>query len=188
MYFFISHYRKHMEFKGKDGRGVPLWVGKVDIPQRRVCSFLLLFGLIILEGTIRRFLHSLPTDDPMNGTLRFVRMCTGGAMAYFSIQLWTLRRQMLRLRSADTVAAQLGLDAAQLAEMTRERNIKPRCNVNGRDFYDLKDFGEAGTLLRGSSAPGAPPDILLRAAIEENETKSETLLRATAGEANGESR
>ena len=186
-HYFYLHFSK-MERKGKDARGIQLWVGKVDIPQRWVCNLLLLFGLIILEGTIQRLLRPLPGDGFEDTVFRVFRMFTGGVLTYSGIQMWILRRQLLRLRAADTVAAQLGLTDTQLQEMTRERSILPRYNVNGRDFYDLKDFGDAGTLLRGATAPGTPPEILLRAAENKNETEPQMLLRATVGEVNGESR
>jgi hypothetical protein len=82
---------------------------------------------------------------------------------------------MLRLATSRQASAQLQMDEATLQQSAEARNIKPFCNVNGVDFYDMADFGEAAVLLRASSAP-APIEELLRPAAN-SETPTELLLR-----------
>ena len=42
----------------------------------------------------------------------------------------------------DTVATRFGTNSENLDHLASERGVKPRYNINGTDYYDIKDFGD----------------------------------------------
>ena len=90
-----------------------------------------------------------------------------------------MRRRIKKLSGAVSIGSRFGVDAERLTTFAEEQGIKPRYNINGEDFYDLKDFGDAAVLLRASVAPAAERETLLRPAAG-SATPAENLLRPSA--------
>jgi hypothetical protein len=99
--------------------------------------------------------------------IRGVPVCSG-----------TSDRQLPRLASMQNLCTQLNVDGATLQRVAEEQGIKPRYNINGQDFYEITDFGDAATLLRASSASVSQRETWLRPAAQ-TETPPELLLRAS---------
>ena len=92
------------------------------------------------------------------------------------------RGEIVRLCPADSLAASFGTDPETLERIAAERGIKPHYNINGADFYDPSDFGEAATPLRATAAPEA--QTLLHPATAA-QTEPELLLRAEPDDSQG---
>lgn len=99
---------------------------------------------------------------------------------YFPVQSVLMRRRIKKLNNADSISSRFGVEAERLTTFAEEQGIKPRYNINGEDFYDIKDFGDAAVLLRASVAPAAEPETLLRPAAG-TVTDAENLLRPSNG-------
>ena len=93
------------------------------------------------------------------------------------IYMFLMDRKFAKLSSYEQLCKRFGLETEQLRTAVQTHNIKPRCIVNDENYYDLKDFGDATTLLRASMKPIARPETLLRPAAH-NDTSPEILLRA----------
>jgi hypothetical protein len=100
-----------------------------------------------------------------------IGLCVFGAG--FSIA--RVRRRALQSIPESALCSRLGLDSDALRRFTEERGIQPSFVIADHPHYDLKDFGEAATLLR-ASAPGTSPDELLRAAHPAGPQSSKDLL------------
>ncbi len=98
----------------------------------------------------------------------------------FAWQNLKIRRELKRLHNTDEVGFRFGVEAERLTAFAEEQGIRPRYNINGKDFYAMEDFGDAAVLLRASVAPLAGPETLLRPAIG-TQTPAETLLRPSSG-------
>ncbi len=100
------------------------------------------------------------------------------ASAYSLGKFW---RGMKNVAPSNEVSSQFGLDESALTALAREHAVKPRYNINGRDYYNMADFGDITTLLRASVEPNVPQAAtLLRPAGNVIEASPETLLRAAA--------
>jgi hypothetical protein len=114
----------------------------------------------------------------------FVRICFCIAGPYiFGCGIWLLskRRAIQGLRVEAEICKHLGVTQDVLKQIVEERDIKPRCNLNSEDYYDLADFGDAVTLLRASTPPLAPQEMLRP--VFQISLPPEELLRATHSEA-----
>jgi hypothetical protein len=82
------------------------------------------------------------------------------------------------LMTQEQVAEQLGVSVDDVKKAVEEAAIKPEYILNDEPVYGLHAFGDAGNLVRTSSAPDTPESNLLRAeASAPNEIRPETLLR-----------
>lgn len=158
----------------KDERGVP------EIRQyRQIGPLRLRFEYISLLAYVSVSLFALFNLIAHLGLNKglVMALCILGMLLYSTVNGLILReRQRLQqLRRFDEVRVEIGADKDDLRRFACERGISPRMRINGEDFYDLSDFGDAGTLLR----PSNPPEALLRPAAS-SETPGEQLLRPTS--------
>ena len=156
--------------KGKDKRGVrKLWANGIRFSA---CIFGVSLGLFLRFVSYR--------IGGRNAHSRFMFLSNGvlgGLFLYGFVHTVAMRRQIKKLRGANQFA--IWCRRVQVEDTRREQGIKPRYNINGEDFYDIKDFGDAAVLLRASIAPAAEPETLLRPAAG-TATPAENLLRPSA--------
>jgi hypothetical protein len=100
-----------------------------------------------------------------------------GCEAVAGIYMLRLQILMARTSSVNKVCSRLGIQEELLKAIAEERDIKPQYNLNGRDYYNMADFKDVGSLLRASQQPTVATETLLRPAAN-TETSPETLLRA----------
>ncbi|HZP85115.1 MAG TPA: hypothetical protein VFB21_25995 [Chthonomonadaceae bacterium] len=157
-------------YHGKDIRGVPVCSGTSDAPP--IWLPILLVFLVPAVGTILL----LDQHEPL--VFRAFLILPVGYIVFGGIRYWRLRRQLPRLSSMQNLCTQLNVDGATLQRVAEEQGLKPRYNINGQDFYEITDFGDATTLLRASSASINQRETLLRPAAQ-TEMPPELLLRAS---------
>ncbi len=101
-------------------------------------------------------------------------------LAFGGSGLWMRRmaRQVRSLDTADQLSARFGVNEETLAAVAQDKDIKPRMNINGVDYYHPADFAkDALTLLRGTTRPDETQEVLLRPATSDAQTAPEQLLR-----------
>lgn len=100
----------------------------------------------------------------------------GLAMLGGSFYIARVRHGALRSVPESALCQRFGLDAATLRQFAEARGIQPSFVIADHLHYDLKDFGDAATLLRAST-PGTSPEELLRAARPASPHSPNDLLR-----------
>jgi hypothetical protein len=160
-------------------QGVPMWRGswKKGAPLWFCRMFLGLSGLMLTLLIAFQFLLA-GKDRLIANAVLFPETILFG---FLTALMYGQRRRIQSLRSKEEIVEQLGVDAEEMERLAENNKIKPRYIINDEPMYDLTDFGEAGILLRGSSAP-VLQETLLRAATGQTETPQEELLRASAAE------
>ena len=162
---------------GKDARGVP----KIEGAWTRSSKRWLLFWTLFYSSSL-----ILYARDFSKGPTNHYKFGMGLYMTIFSCFMlliaarnFSLRQKTKKLTNADAISSRFGVEAERLTTFAEKQGIKPRYNINGEDFYDLKDFGDAAVLLRASVAPAAQPETLLRPAAG-TPPQIENLLRPSA--------
>lgn len=168
---------------GENTEGVPSYVG--HIPPRALCWMQVLVGGGFLAIAFLLLCLPLPDGYPISRGLLRVIFAAGILLMMvrtLGSGTWTLHflRRLSRLTSQEQLCKQLGLTQKELKQITEERGVQARCILNGEDYYDLADFREAVTLLRASSQPVSPQEML-RPALE-SDIPPEQLLRPTTSE------
>lgn len=165
------------EIKPRDPHGVRVMNGPGDVPSILECLYYvgmaIVFSLLVYRGI----------THPGLFTSRFPTWCRISGLL-FPISLWWLAASVVRLRlsarrllDVEKPRQRYQLSDDYLLRLANQRGAEPRYNLNGRDFYDVRDFGDAVSLLRSSQAPAAQPETLLRPAARA-ETPQDNLLRA----------
>lgn len=164
-------------WRGKDKDGVSKWTGSVKPLYWTgiICSIYgPIAGILVLSAAFYALLFRHLTEPAMTligvGLIHFVLFAAIGQWAL------AMRRHVLRLKPAEEVSAELGVDAAALRELAEQRSIKPRIILNDKPYYDPTEFVDALSLLRASSARQADPGSLLHAAAGPQSTPSGDLL------------
>jgi hypothetical protein len=165
----LSLLNSKYNYHGKDARGVPICTGSADKPPLFIC-------LVSLVGPIFWLIALLNIKD-LPWVLRPVFVVISSLLLISAKRYWEIRRSFAHLSTLDVICKQYNVAGETFQGIVEEQQIKPRYNINGRDFYDLNDLGDAATLLR-ASAPPVAPETLLRAAAHV-ETPQEQLLRAS---------
>lgn len=161
-----------LHLMGKDKRGVPVVRANADVPRLSLAYGPIGCGLI----TALFIAPSLPM------LLRYgffwvvaLLLMSCALLLGFGVWAFRLRRKLMHLAGEDQLAERFGCDSERLRSVAEQQGILPRYNVNGRDYYEPADFGDAATLLR----PAHNADLLRPAAA--GESKAENLLRASHG-------
>ena len=81
-------------------------------------------------------------------------------------------RRFTNLVPIQDLAAQTGAPELTYLLAAREKGIAPRCIIDGREFYDINQLGDAGVLLRPAETPVAPEQLLRPAAESSRETEN----------------
>lgn len=163
--------RNILTFDGMDKRGVPCLSGNVDdVSLFPVVLFSVLTISMGVLSIVFLFMHQFVP------AISALCMCfwMANVVRYYN----HLRIRLNQLLSGYSVSKQLGMTETELIAFAQEHSVKPIYCVNGNDFYDLADFGEAQSLLRASEQPIASQDTLLRPAVGIEDAHSEQLLRA----------
>ena len=161
-----------------DERGVPLLSGREAIPSAKGIAVPLVLGIatVVAAAVLVAWISLLfGASRPASGVGGIV----GGVMPVFIMtagRKYRLRRDVLRLTPAAKLAARFGTDSLTLERLASERSILPRYNVNGTDYYDPDDFGDAAILLR----PASVAEDLLRPVVG-CAGATENLLRSVGG-------
>ncbi len=170
-------------FRGRTEQGVGKWVGSYEI-LRWLGTIFTGYGTVAGIVGLSLALYSLAIGSitpALNGLL-MVGLIHG--VVFTSVGLWarSFRRNIQRLKPVEEVSQQLRVDPPTLDRLAQEKGIKPRININGRDYYEISDFSEANILLRGAAAPTADPETLVRPASANSGATSDNLLRAADAE------
>ena len=160
--------------EGTDERGVPKIRGRWNAGSAIFCALMIYAGVCILFSPRS---HSSTVPLPTLNTIWFYNIVCGVCCVCLPVKAISIRRKIKKLTDARSISSRFGIDAEALTNFAKKQGIKPRYNINGEDFYDLKDFGDAATLLRASVAPAAESETLLRPAASGNVTPAEHLLR-----------
>lgn len=141
-------------------------------------------GIPMYDGSRHGFLNADGVAIMLVGWTGLIALAKSEAILLYVIALEVglvmlalyRRRQRMRLCSIDELAEQLSAPELTCLLLARERGIEPRCIINGREYFDLKDFGEAAILLRAAAEPAEPDGSLLRPAAG-SEVDPASLLR-----------
>ncbi len=172
------------EWRGRTKQGVSKWVGSEEGPPRLLGKIFTRYGIAAGIGGLALALYGLTTGAlPQSGSILMMIGLIHGVV-FTGIGQWVLsfRRTIQRLKPVETVAQQMQMDTPTIERLAELRGIKPRVNINGRDYFEIADFNDAKLLLRASSKPAAGRDTLLRAASADTNPASDHLLRATSAE------
>jgi hypothetical protein len=162
--------------RDRDEKGILTFTGSSDAPSREAWALVLALGSL--------FISSLTAGGVMwlvraNLLMCFLGLLTallfGGVIIRGSIWWLRLCEEIRHLTTLEDLCRQMGWDEIRLRHLTQERGILPHCRINGRDFYDPKDFGGMATLLR----PADTRDTLLRPSLNAG-TPLPLLLRPSA--------
>jgi hypothetical protein len=161
---------------GKNEQGVLVYSGK--IPSRiKAWGLVLLCFLIIVSATDPARKKGFARE-----VKRYIFLCTVVPFILGQVgMMFNFRRRLSRLTTQKQLCESLGVTQEELYQFGETNGIKPSINLNGENYYDLNDFGDAVTLLRASVPPAATPETLLRPAAH-TESLPEQLLRATSAE------
>ena len=135
-----------------DVRGVPVLRRARPLPSRQEIGLIALniaaglgLGLPIALWFVDRLYPTYPAVFSWKWSL--VGVATAAVVAW---RLSGHRRHILRLTPAGSLAVRFGTDPETLEQLAAARGIKPHYNINGVDYYNAEDFGEAAVLLRAS--------------------------------------
>lgn len=173
MKFISTVYRS----KGSDKRGVQQIQGKWNTLSIFWTAYLIFAGIGFVSLLLWRIKQGMSTGTAVCAS---ILLSMALLFMYFPVQSVLMRRRIKKLNNADSISSRFGVEAERLTTFAEEQGIKPRYNINGEDFYDIKDFGDAAVLLRASVAPAAEPETLLRPAAG-TVTDAENLLRPSNG-------
>jgi hypothetical protein len=162
---------------GADEQGVPHYRSKYKgLPPDYVCWLPFLGGIFFFTLGIMAAEFGYKKDTPVLwlGLLG----CLGGLGA-IGCGWWMLdiRKRFATLTSQENTCSQLGISQEELKLIASSKGIRPSCNINGNDYYNLSDFDDSASLLRASGQPASQPETLLRPAANTSETPPEQLLR-----------
>jgi hypothetical protein len=169
-------------WRGRNKQGVSKWTGSIK-PLYWIGSIFGIYGPIAAVLGIAAFLYALIFAQLSGPAMVLAGVGLLHGVIFTSIGQWALgmRRHILRLKPAEEVAAQHGVDAATLRELAEQRNIKPRMILNDQPYYDPTEFVDALSLLRAGSAPPTDPASLLHPVTGSTENRGDELLRASPG-------
>ena len=104
-----------------------------------------------------------------------------GTVAYAASGLWMLRTRwrLQHLHSGEELRKRFRLHEDEFMMAAQQRDVQPHININGVDYYSLRDWGDVSTLLRASEQPTVASGTLLRAASVTHAAEMEQLLRAS---------
>lgn len=162
----------------RDERGVPTTKTGVGSPSQFLLVGLLILSLPIIGTAITLLLSRGMSDHQRSLWISQMGMMTVGlALPGLSGGFYFIRlfRQSRKWWSVEKSCSKLGIPQEDLMRFVSERNIRPRYNIDGKDYYDPADFKDAVTLLRAAQQPTSP-DTLLRPATNA-QTPPEQLLR-----------
>lgn len=167
---------------GADEQGVPHYLSKFKgIPPRYIGWISIFMGaslsvfamLITLD-----YLTRLSTPDSLLMVFLGVVGSLGGLGA-IGCGLWLrrIRKRLAHLTSQEQACSQLGISQEELKQIAQSKGVKPSCNINSNDYYNLDDLDGASSLLRASGKPTTHTETLLRPAEYNAQTPAEQLLR-----------
>lgn len=167
-------------FRGKTKKGASKWVGSWTAPPRWFGLLFAGYGLVAGSAGLLGLLYGLLMGYPPGlSTLVLVGLIHFLAFGGTGYWMLSMRRRILSLNTSEQLCKRLSIDEATLESVAEAKNIRPIYNINGVDYYDPAEFGDSMTLLRGTVAPAASPESLLRAAVPtDSQTPADQLLRA----------
>jgi hypothetical protein len=74
-----------------------------------------------------------------------------------------LRRRYRDLAPIEELAQRTGTPELSFLLAAREKGINPRCIIDGREYFDVNEMGEAAVLLRASESPEPQATLLIPA-------------------------
>ena len=169
-------------YKGKDKRGVSQWKGSRN--WQRILNVggigMMVYGACAGAVMLTLLLYALFTLS-WPAVFSVILFVSGiHTLAFGSSGLWMrgMAQHIRLLDTADQLSARFGVNEETLAAVAQDKDIKPRMNINGVDYYNPADFAkDALTLLRGATRPDETQEVLLRPATSDSPTAPEQLLR-----------
>ena len=162
--------------RGRNARGVPIYIGNASVPSEGEPGNLLLVVLVLAA-------FSLWLDQAEPSGLRGIVACVIAGVAFFLLVMaggvWLRGRRLRGLVPIQTASRDFGLPELSLLLQARERGVEPRCIINGEEYYRPGDFGDVDSLLRAADAPRDANSTLVRPA-QFAESKLEHLVRPTS--------
>lgn len=156
------------KWEGLWEKGPPLWFCRMFVGITGLIVSLFFAFLFLLDGKDKNIaLAVLAPESLLFGVITYL--------------MYRQRSNMLPLKSAEEISAQLGIEEEALERLAENNKIKPRYIINDEPRYNPADFDEKGILLRASKAP-VFAETLLRPATGQSEPKQNELLRPPANE------
>jgi hypothetical protein len=163
-------------YTGRNQRGVPTYSGDWQKPSSssawlliRAGVLALFFGFMGLSGQLPRLV------DPLPSVFGFALVGAGMLLLLGARMMFRACAVHDRLFSIDELCNRFGLPELSLLQEAQERGITPKRIVNGREYFDFTEFGEAAVLLRAAHPTDADQDLLRPAG--KSSTEPELLLR-----------
>jgi hypothetical protein len=172
--------KNSFHWHGRNRDGVAQWTGNAEGPPAPLGWLFTWYGVIAGIGGIAALIIGPILHLVGNGIapLILVGMIHGAVFGGVGIWATRFRRHISALKQPDAVCEALGIDNKTLEVLAEERGIKPKLIINDQPLYDLAEFSDAHTLLRGSSAPVSPDSLLRAAMADSRQTPASELLRA----------
>jgi hypothetical protein len=173
------------EWMGRNREGVSRWKGNSSGPPARMGKILKTYGMVagITGVTIAILGPLLHWMSAVVFPLVLVGIVHGIVFSLLGAWITRIRRRISTLKQPDEVCEVLGIPDEELHEMAAERGVKPKMIINNRPLYDLAEFSDAHTLLRGSSAPVFSDSLLRAVTADSQTTPAGELLRASGATA-----
>ena len=132
-------------------------------------------------------MFNLPTDTGLAGFSAIAAFAGLIGMTWTGIDaanVYNVRRRYGNLAGIVELAATAQTPELTYLLTTRERGIEPRCIIEGKEYFDVADFGDAAVLLRPAESPANPGPTLLRPAVGGATPGSSLLMPADENDAN----
>jgi hypothetical protein len=171
---------------GTNLRGVPVYEGGRPDPSLSECHEALVSGALMTSLGLLAFVDTAPLRHPtpisvVVAVLAMVAIFAGIISIADGIGLLRQRARLIGLVSIAVAEEQFKVPALTLLLVARQKGIEPKCIINGTEYFDFTDFGDAATLLRAAELPRAEDENLLHP-VTRTDSNPKILLRATNDE------
>jgi hypothetical protein len=166
-------------FRGRNQRGVPLYEGKWRRPSRIMARLFVSMGIMHLLAALM-FITDSSVERSLSDVMPSflwgsIALALGAVWIGTGIRKLKEREEYDSLFSIDELCRTFDVPELTLLQEARGRGIAPKRIVNGREYFDFQEFGEAAILLRATKPDDASQQLLRPAA--SSATEPDILLR-----------
>lgn len=136
--------RLGFHWQGRNNQGVSKWTGSLT-PLKWVGTIFSIYGPIAGVGGLAALAYLLINHSWTAPALPLMLVGLIHGVLFTGIGQWALsmRRNILRLSTAEEVSVTYGVDTRAVHELAAQRNIRPRIILNDEPYFDPTEFVDA---------------------------------------------
>lgn len=175
----LTSHSKLPVLTGQTAKGIPVYSGKLVIPDaeesKRIATRV--YILVIQIVCIFCILFSIDKDfQPVAVLAALIGVLIIILHNMSALRNLTVKRRFGHLVSIETLSDRYAVPELTVLLDARERGIRPRCIIDGHEYFAISDIDAGARLLRPADAPNASQALLVRPATSST-PETQHLLR-----------